>query len=104
MGLDFPFMLGIFPKLIRALWITVQISALSVLFGIVIGIVLGGLRVVGPRIVQLPIQFFVSYIRGTPQLVQFLIVYFVLPRIGIVLNEFWTGVVALTVIAAGYEV
>jgi polar amino acid transport system permease protein len=104
MGLDFQFMADIFPQMLRALWVTVQISFLAVLFGIVLGILLGSLRVIGPKWVKIPIQWLVNYIRGTPQLVQFLIVYFALPGIGIFLSEFWTGVVALTVIAAGYEV
>ncbi|NPV75701.1 MAG: amino acid ABC transporter permease [Anaerolineae bacterium] len=104
MPLDLDFMIRIFPELFRALILTVQISFLALLFGIVLGILLGSLRVIGPRYIQIPIQWLVNYIRGTPQLVQFLIVYFALPRIGIVLNEYWTGVVALTVIAAGYEV
>lgn len=104
MGLDFQFMANIFPQMVKALWVTVQISFLAVLFGIVLGILLGSIRVIGPKWAKIPIQWLVNYIRGTPQLVQFLIVYFALPGIGIYLNEFWTGVVALTVIAAGYEV
>jgi His/Glu/Gln/Arg/opine family amino acid ABC transporter permease subunit len=102
--LDVEFMVRQFPVLFNALMVTIQISSLALLFGIVLGIVLGSLRVVGPRYVQIPIQWLVDYIRGTPQLIQFLIVYFALPRIGIVFDDFWTGVFALTVIAAGYEV
>lgn len=103
-ALDLQFMAEILPKLLRALVITIEISFLAVLFGIIIGILLGSLRVIGPRPVRLVIQWSVNYIRGTPQLIHFLVIYFALPRVGIVLNEFWTGVVALTVIAAGYEV
>mgnify|MGYP003974700859 CR=1 FL=1 len=104
LGLDTQFMTDIFPQMLKALWVTVQISFLAVFFGIILGIMLGSVRVIGPKWAKVPIQWLVNYIRGTPQLVQFLIVYFALPSIGILLNEFWTGVVALTVIAAGYEV
>jgi ABC-type amino acid transport system permease subunit len=60
--------------------------------------------VIAPRPAQILLQWLVNYIRGTPQIIHFLVIYFVLPRIGIVLNEFWTGVIALTFIAVGYEI
>jgi His/Glu/Gln/Arg/opine family amino acid ABC transporter permease subunit len=103
-GLDVRVMVEIFPRMVQALLVTVQISALALLLGIVLGIPLGGLRVIGPRPLQLLIQGLVSYIRGTPQILHFLVVYFALPGVGILLDEYWTGVVALTVIAVGYEV
>lgn len=102
--LDFAFMLDIIPNLLRAVWITIEISFLAVIFGTVAGIFLGSVRVLGPRPVQLVIQGVVNFIRGVPQLVIILIVYYVLPNFGLVFDEFWTGVVALTIIAAGYEV
>ncbi len=45
-----------------------------------------------------------EFTRGVPPLVQIAIVYFALPRVGLVLNEFWTGVASLTFIGAGYTV
>ncbi len=103
-GLDVGFMIEIFPKMAQALLVTIQISALALILAIVIGIPVGTLRVSAPRPTQILIQWLVNYIRGTPQIIHFLVIYFALPRIGIVLNEFWTGVIALTFIAVGYEV
>ncbi len=102
--LDFDFMRQILPDLLQAALITVEISTLAVLFGIVSGGVFGSLRVIGPRWAQTLIQIVVDYIRGVPPLVHIALIYFTLPRFGIFLNEFWTGVVALTIIATGYEV
>lgn len=104
MGLDFSFMLEIFPTMLKALLITIQISIIALLFGTLGGVLIGSLRVAGPKWLQALIQLFVDYIRGTPQMIHILIIYFALPQTGIVLNEFWTGVVALTFIATGYEV
>ncbi len=103
-GLDVTFMIEIFPKMVQALLVTIQISFLALFLAILIGIPLGSLRVLAPRPAQILIQWLVNYIRGTPQIIHFLVIYFALPRIGIVLNEYWTGVVALTFIAVGYEV
>lgn len=104
MTLDLLFMQKILPDMLTAAWITVRISTLAVLFGVLFGIVLGSLRVVGPRWVQAAIQVLVDFIRGVPPLVPIAFIYFALPRFGITLSEFWTGVVALTLIAAAYEV
>ena len=50
------------------------------------------------------IRCFVEFTRGVPQLVQISIIYFALPYIGIYFDEFWTGVVALSFIGAGYTI
>ena len=47
---------------------------------------------------------FVEFTRGVPPLVQIALIYFALPRFGVVLNEFWTGVAALTFIGVGYTI
>jgi len=104
LGLDIEFMGEIFPRLLRAVWVTIEISFLAVIFGTLAGVLFGSLRVIGPRWVQRIIQSVVDFIRGTPQLIIILIVFYVLPNFGIVFDEFWTGVIALTIIAAGYEV
>ncbi len=104
LALDINFMVQIVPDLLRATWITIQISVLAVLFGIVAGVTLGGLRVIGHPILKTLIQWFVNYVRGVPPLLHIAFIYFALPSFNITLNEFWTGVVALTVIATGYEV
>lgn len=104
LALDIAFMGEIAPQLLQAAWITVQISSVAVLLGIVVGLTLGSLRVMGPLWVRSPIQWFVDFVRGVPPLVHIAFIYFALPNLGIRLSGFWTGVVALTIIAAGYEV
>lgn len=103
-GLDFPFMLEILPKVLRAAWITIQISVLTILLSCLLGGVLSAARLLSGRGVQWLIHGFVEFTRGVPPLVQIAIVYFALPRVGLVLDEFWTGVAALTFIGAGYTV
>lgn len=102
--LDISFMVEIFPEMLQALWTTITISIVGISFGLVGGIVMGSLRIIGPRWLQVIIHLIVEYIRGTPQMIHILIIYFALPRIGIIIDEYWTGVVALTIIATGYEV
>ena len=102
--LDIQFMLDILPKMLFAALVTLEISVLSVVFSIALGILLTTWKLVGGKVSGALIQAFVEFTRGVPQLVQIAIIYFALPRFGLVLNEFWTGVVALTFIGAGYAI
>lgn len=102
--LDFEFMLRIAPDMLAALWMTVRISLLVVLLSIFLGAVLTALRMLGGRAARGAVLAFVEFTRGVPPLVHISIVYFLLPEIGVVLTEFWTGVVALSLVGAGYTV
>ena len=102
--LDIQFMLDILPKMLLAALVTLEISVLAVVFSIALGILLTTWKLLGGKVSGALIQAFVEFTRGVPQLVQIAIIYFALPRFGLVLNEFWTGVVALTFIGAGYAI
>lgn len=102
--LDLEFMLQIMPKMGLALWITVQLSCLAVALSIFFGAILTALRILGGRLSRYAIICFVEFTRGTPPLVHISIIYFLLPQIGIVFNEFWSGVAALSLIGAGYTI
>ncbi len=103
-GLDVAFMLEILPKMLWAALITIQISLLTVLFSCIGGALFTSLRLLGTRPVQWLVIGFVEFTRGVPPLVQISMIYFLLPRIGLVLNEFWTGVAALSFVGIGYAV
>ena len=102
--LDFEFMLEILPKMLWAALVTIEISALSIIFSILLGVAFATCKLLGGPVSKAAIQAFVEFTRGVPQLVQIAIIYFALPRAGLTLNEFWTGVAALTFIGAGYSI
>ena len=104
MSLDLAFMLQIFPDMVRAFWLSVQISIITVVVSVCMGVILTAARMLGGKITRYAIIGFVEFTRGAPPLVHISIIYFLLPEFGIVFNEFWTGVVALSLIGAGYSV
>ena len=104
MSLDLAFMLQIFPDMVRAFWLSVQISVITVVISVCMGIILTAARLLGGNIARYSIIGFVEFTRGAPPLVHISIIYFLLPEFGIVFNEFWTVVVALSLIGAGYSV
>jgi len=104
MALDLAFMLQILPDMIAAFWLTIKISLITVVASVIAGVLLTAIRMMGGKISRYSIIAFVEFTRGAPPLVHISIIYFLLPEFGIVFNEFWTGVVALSLIGAGYSV
>jgi|TARA_Y200000002_G_scaffold64500_1_gene49512 polar amino acid transport system permease protein len=104
MTLDLAFMYQILPDMLAAFWLTIKISLITVIASVILGILLTALRMMGGRITRYFIIGFVEFTRGAPPLVHISIIYFLLPEFGIVFNEFWTGVIALSLIGAGYSV
>tara|TARA_B100000965_G_scaffold393142_1_gene403557 strand:+ start:5207 stop:5854 length:648 start_codon:yes stop_codon:yes gene_type:complete len=102
--LDIDFMIEILPRVLRASLVTLEISFLSLSFSILLGLIFSMIALTSGKFVNILIRCFVEFTRGVPQLVQISIIYFALPYIGIFFDEFWTGVVALSFIGAGYTI
>jgi His/Glu/Gln/Arg/opine family amino acid ABC transporter permease subunit len=90
------------PLLGAGLVTTLKISSLAMLLGLVLGSVLGLASMSRSRVLRGCVRAYVDFIRGTPLLIQIFLVYFALPEIGINLPEFWAGVIALALNAAGF--
>jgi His/Glu/Gln/Arg/opine family amino acid ABC transporter permease subunit len=90
------------PVLGAGLLMTLKISTLAMALGLVLGAVLGLASMSRSRILRGLVRAYVDFIRGTPLLIQIFLVYFALPEIGINLPEFWAGVIALALNAAGF--
>jgi polar amino acid transport system permease protein len=68
--------------LLNGLWLTVELSAASILVGFVIAVLCAGLRTQGPRWAASCVVAYVELIRNTPFLVQLFFIYLALPQIG----------------------
>ncbi len=90
------------PYLARGAVVTLQISALSMLFGTSVGIACGLFSLSDLWPVKLLVRAYVYFVRGTPALVQVFLVYFALPQFGLELSSFWSGVAALSFNAGGF--
>jgi polar amino acid transport system permease protein len=90
------------PFLVKAAVITIQLSLVSIVIGMVFGLLIALLRISKIKILSYIAQFYIWIIRGTPMLVQLFLVYFGLPQIGIELSPFISSVIALGLNAAAY--
>ena len=80
------------PRLMDGFWITISITTLSVLIGLVLAVPIALMRLSSIRILQWPSYFFIFYFRGTPLLVQLFLVYYGSGQFRNELSEFglWT--------------
>ena len=90
------------PLLGAGLLTTVKICSLAMLLGLALGGVLGLASLSRSVPLRLAVRAYVDFIRGTPLLIQIFLVYFALPVVGLNLSEFWAGVIALGLNAAGF--
>lgn len=90
------------PLLFTGLHATVKICSLAIIFGTLLGVVLGLASLGRSAPLRWLVRAYVDFVRGTPLLIQIFLVYFALPTIGISLPEFWAGVIALSLNAAGF--
>lgn len=81
MNLDFDLITRSLPLLLMGAGITIQITAISVGIGLLIGMFVGIARLSKAWIVKFAATLYVDFIRGTPLLVQIFIIYFALPLV-----------------------
>ncbi|MDI6709553.1 MAG: amino acid ABC transporter permease [Thermoanaerobacterales bacterium] len=79
----------IFPLLLAGTVITLELTVLSVGIGCVIGLFAGLARLSRSRFLRVIATCYVDFLRGTPLLVQILIVYFGIPYLVTDLQDWW---------------
>lgn len=91
------------PLLIAGAGITVEITALSVFFGMLIGIIVALARLSDFKILRWLGNVYVDFIRGTPLLIQIFLVYFALPSIiGHRVDAFFAAISACSINSGAY--
>lgn len=91
-----------FPYLIGGLKLTLSLTLLAMLFGIALGLALALLKISKNVLLKGAASTYIEIIRGTPLLLQILVVYYVFPGFGIEFNAFTAGIVALSMNSAAY--
>ncbi len=94
------------PRLTQGLALTLELTALSMALGAVLGVMLALARVYakGPLLPFYGLaSAYVHFFRGTPLLVQLMALYYGLPSLGIKLHPFTAGLLALTLNTAAYQ-
>ena len=103
MDFDLSLISNSIPLLIKGAGVTLEITALAVGFGLLVGLCLGLGQLSKSRILRWPCKIYVDVIRGTPLLVQIFIIYFALPNIiGHRIDPFVAAVTACSLNSGAY--
>ena len=103
MELDFSPVWAGWPKLLQGALVTVEITAVALVLGCVMGLLVGiGRLNPKKRVIYALCTSYVAAIRGTPLLVQLFILFFGLPQFGILLPAFVCGVIGLGIYSGAY--
>lgn len=102
MNLDFSFLLEHWQDYARSAWVTLELSFFGVLFGTLLGVIMALMRISRIWPIKFVASAYIELIRGTPMLVQILIIHYGLTVVGVNLPAFMSGVVALTMNSSAY--
>lgn len=90
------------PLLLQGLGITLLLGVASFVLGCVLGALVALARLSRLRILRGVAIAYVSVFRGTPLLIQIMVLYFGLPQIGVQISPIPSAILALTLFAAAY--
>ena len=96
------------PLLVKGLWITVEVTVLSLLLAFVLGLVSCFMALSKRKLLRVISKIYVGLIRGTPLLVQVFYIYFALPQLlqlmgfDLRFTPFIAGLLTLTLNAGAY--
>lgn len=104
MGYDFNFsvIFQYWDLFLQGALMTIRITALATVLGVLVGVGMAGLQLIKNRILSGIIQAYIEIIRNTPFLVQLFFVYFGLPTIGILIPAWQAALIALTINTGAY--
>ncbi len=89
--------------LIKAAGLTVAISGVSILLGLALGFLISAASLSRNPLLRVPAKLYVSFFRGVPLLVQLLLIYNMLPAIGLDVPGVVAAVVGLTLCTSAYQ-
>jgi polar amino acid transport system permease protein len=103
MRLDFTPVWESLPMLATGALTTVEVTAVSLVLGCVLGLLIGIGRLAPQRkLIYSICTAYLTFVRGTPLLVQLFLLFFGLPQFGILLPAFVCGVLGLGIYSGAY--
>lgn len=90
------------PLLLEGLWITILLGVVSIIAGLVTGLLMALVRLYGALPLRALARIYIDVFRSIPLLVLLVLVYYALPFVGIRLTSFTAAATALTLVSCAY--
>ena len=101
-GLQFRDVFAVWQSILDGVWITLLLSAVAMVGGLLIGILCAAGRTYGPAWLRRIVGAYVEVIRNTPLLVQLFLIFFGLPSFGVRLDGLTAAMIALVINLGAY--
>src|SRR5690625_6417586 len=96
MSFDWGYLVSQWPKLLQGLWLTIQVTVISVALSLVIGLLGAAVRQLRVPILSQVVVGYVELIRNTPILVQLFFIFYGLLFIGFGLSLYGSEILCLS--------
>jgi polar amino acid transport system permease protein len=83
-------------------WLTIQLSAAAMVLGLLVAVVCALGKTIGAKPIRWVVNAYIEVIRNTPFLVQLFIIFFGLPRAGVMLSSNQAALLAMVVNVGAY--
>jgi polar amino acid transport system permease protein len=93
----------LFELLLQASIYTVTISVVSILIGFTLAMLISAMMLSRQRLFIWPARIFISFFRGVPLLVQLLLIYNLLPAIGVNVPSIVAAIIGMSLSTAAYQ-
>jgi len=90
------------PLLLSGLKVTAQLGVVSIVAGLVFGLIIALARIYAWRPVGIVAKVYIDVFRSIPLLVLLIVVYYALPFVGLNLSPFMSAATALTLVSGAY--
>lgn len=88
--------------MLRGAWTTVWLSVISMVLGLGLGVIAAMMKMYGNRLLRVIADFYIWLFRGTPILIQLVIIYTGLPQLGIRLSVIEAAILGLALNEGAY--
>lgn len=96
------YLLGLMPQVLEGLKVTLEIFILTLVLSIPLGIIVGFMRTSKSIILRKISGAYVLIMRGTPLLLQIIVIFFGLPLVGMTFDRFPSAIIAFTLNYGAY--
>jgi polar amino acid transport system permease protein len=101
-GLQFRDVFAAWESILDGVWITLLLSGVAMVGGLLIGVLCAAARTYGPAWLRRIVGAYVEIIRNTPLLVQLFLIFFGLPSLGVRLDGLTAAMIALVINLGAY--
>lgn len=100
--MDWKLILQQLPLYLKGAVVTMELTIASLLLGFAGGLLITALKLAEIKILRIVASIYVSVIRGTPLLLQIMLIFYALPFLGVNLSPMLSGILALSMNLAAY--